>query len=112
MRPAALLRWIAAALVALGALFPPAALAQARYYWKSLSDANVVPVIFESLSGNSNPADPAHTVAPGGNFSGTLGMAGYARTFSLFDRAAMAAIILPMGRVSGAVTVAGSTSAQ
>ena len=112
MRPVVLLRWIAAALVALGALFPPAALAQARWYWKSLSDANAIPVMFESLSGNTNPADPAHIVAPGGNFSGALAMAGYARTFSLFDRAAMAAIIVPMGRVSGEVTAAGSTFFQ
>ena len=112
MRPVAPIRWIAAAVVAMGVLCPPAALAQPRFYWKSLSDANGVPVIFESLSGNTNPADPAHTVTPGGDFSGTIGLAGYARTFSLLGRGASASIIVPMGRVSGEVTVAGRTFTQ
>jgi hypothetical protein len=112
MRPAALLRSIAVALIALAALFPPAAAAQARYYWKSLAGANVVPFIFETLSGNANPADPAHIVAPGGEFSGTLGVAGYSRMFSLFDRGAMAALIVPMGHVSGTVTAPGGTVSQ
>jgi hypothetical protein len=51
-------------------------------------------------------------VAPGAEVEATLALAGYARTFSLFDRAAMAAILLPMGRVSGDVTVAGRTFSQ
>jgi hypothetical protein len=71
-----------------------------------------VPLIFESISGNTNPFDPAHIVTPGANFDATLAIAGYARTFSLFDRAAMAAILLPMGRVSGDVTLAGKTFNQ
>ena len=112
MRVVASLRWVAAAMLAMGALFPLQTLAQPRFYWKTLSDANAVPLIFESMSGNTNPFDPAHTVTPGANFSGALGMAGYAHTFSLFERAAMGAIILPMGRVSGEVTVAGSSAAQ
>jgi hypothetical protein len=41
-----------------------------------------------------------------------VALAGYARTFSLFDRAAMAAVLLPMGRISGDVTVAGRTFNQ
>jgi hypothetical protein len=36
----------------------------------------------------------------------TMALVGYAHTYSLFDRAAMGAILLPMGRVSGEVTVA------
>jgi hypothetical protein len=51
-------------------------------------------------------------VTPGADFDATLALAGYARTFSLFDRAAMAAILLPMGRISGDVTVAGRTTNQ
>ena len=104
MRPVALLRSIAVALIALGALFPPAAEAQARYYWKTLDGTNVVPVIFEALSGNANPADPAHIVVPGANVSALLGVAGYTRMFSLFDRGAMAALIVPMGHISGEAT--------
>jgi hypothetical protein len=101
-------------MLAMGTLCPPQVLAQvpARFYWKSLSDANAVPVIVNSMSGNTNPFDPAHTVTPGANFDATVALAGYARTFSLFDRAAMGAILLPMGRVSGDVTVAGRTFNQ
>jgi len=64
---------------------------------KTLSDANAVPVIFNSVSGNTNPFDPSHTVTPGASFDATMAIAGYARTFSLFDRAAMAAVLVPMG---------------
>jgi hypothetical protein len=83
-----------------------------RCYWKTLSGGSAVPLIFNSISGNTNPFDPAHTVTPGADFDGTLAIAGYAQTFSLFDRSAMAAILLPMGRVSGDVAVAGATAKQ
>ena len=112
MKPVAWLRWVAAAMLVLGALSSPRALAQPRFYWKSLSDANAVPLIVNSISGNTNPFDPAHLVTPGANFSGTLAIAGYARTFSLFDRATMVAVIVPMGRVSGEVTGAGGSTVQ
>ncbi len=84
----------------------------ARFYWKSLSGGNAVPVIFNSLSGNANPFDPANTVVQGANFDATMALVGYAHTYSLFDRAAMGAILLPMGRVSGEVTVGSLTSKQ
>ena len=114
MKPVARLRLVVAALLALGALCPLQARAQvpARFYWKSLSGGGGVPLIFESLSGNTNPFDPAHTVTAGANFDATMAMAGYAHTFTLFDRSAMAAVILPMGRISGEVTAAGKTSTQ
>jgi Putative MetA-pathway of phenol degradation len=114
MKTVAWLRLVVATIFAVGALCPPQALAQvpARFYWKSLSDANAVPVIVNSVSGNTNPFDPAHIVAPGSSVDATVAIAGYARTFSMFDRAAMAAILLPMGRVSGDVTVAGRTFSQ
>jgi hypothetical protein len=112
--PAAWRRWLIATTLAVGALCPPQALAQvpARFYWKSLSDANAVPFIFNSISGNTNPFDASHTVTPGAEIDATLALAGYARTFSLFDHAAMAAILLPMGRVSGDLTVAGRSFSQ
>jgi len=101
-----------ALVLAMGALYPPQALAQvpARFYWKTLSGANAVPVIFQSISGNTNPFDPAHIVTRGADFDANLGLAGYARTVSLFHRAAMAAILEPMGRISGDVTAAGRSS--
>jgi hypothetical protein len=114
MKPDAWLPLVVATILAMGTLCPPQALAQlpARFYWKSLADANAVPLIVESLSGNSNPFDSAHTVAPGASVDATLALAGYVRTFSLFDRAAMAAIIVPMGHVSGEITVAGKSYNQ
>jgi hypothetical protein len=100
-----------ASALALGALAPLPASAQvpARFYWKTLSDANAVPLIVNSMSGNTNPFDPAHIVAPGSNIDGTLALVGYARTFTLFDRSAMAAVLVPMGRLSGDVTAKGRT---
>jgi hypothetical protein len=114
MKSIAWLRLVVLTMVAMGALCPPQALAQvpARFYLKSLSDANAVPIIFNSISGNTNPFDPAHTVNAGGNIDATMALAGYAHTFTLADRSAMAAILLPMGRVSGEVTAAGKTSNQ
>jgi hypothetical protein len=100
--------------LALGAICPPLAQAQvpARFYWKSLSGGSAVPLIVNSISGNTNPFDPAHTVAPGGNVDGTLAIVGYAQTFELFDRSTLAAILLPMGRVSGELTVGGRSFNQ
>ena len=114
MKPVAWLRLVVAALLALGALCPLQARAQvpARFYWKSLSGGSAVPLIFESLSGNTNPFDPAHTVMAGANFDATMALAGYAHTFTLLDRSALAALILPMGRISGEVAVDGRTSSQ
>jgi Putative MetA-pathway of phenol degradation len=107
-------RLLGAFLAIIGVLGLTEAQAQmpARFYLKSLSDANAVPVIFNSISGNTNPFDPAHTVTPGAQFDATMALAGYAHTFSLFDRAALAAVILPMGRISGDVTVAGRSVSQ
>ena len=70
--------WAAAALLALAALFPPQVLAQvpARFYWKNLSGGNAVPVIFNSLSGNANPFDPANTVVPNAEFDATRELMG------------------------------------
>jgi len=100
------------AMLAIAALNPALAQMPARFYWDTLAGSNAVPLIFESISGNTNPFDPAHIVTPGGNFDATMAIAGYARTFALFDRSAMAAILLPMGRISGDVSVAGRTFSQ
>ena len=112
--PAFLLRLVVAAVVTVGLFGPLRAPAQmpARFYWKSLSGASAVPVIYESMSGNTNPFDPSHTVDPGANFDATLALAGYAFTFPLADRSTMAAVILPMGRITGQVTAAGRTSQE
>ena len=114
MKQGAWLWLIVTTMLAMGAFCPTLTLAQvpARFYWKTLSDANAVPLIINSLSGNTNPFDPAHTVTAGADVNATLALAGYARTFSLFDRASMAAILLPMGHISGDLTVAGRSFSQ
>jgi hypothetical protein len=112
--PSNLAHWAAVAVLALAVLCPQLALAQmpARFYWKSLSGGSAVPLVVNSISGNTNPFDPAHIVAPGGKIDGTLAFVGYAQAFELFDRSAMAAILLPLGRVSGELTVAGRSFNQ
>jgi hypothetical protein len=114
MKTYAWLRVAAVTVLAMGALLPAQSSAQVpgRFYWKSLSGANGVPVIYNSISGNTNPFDPGHTVTPDANFDGTLAMVGFAHTYTLWDRSAMAAIILPMGRVSGEVNIGGKTVSQ
>jgi len=112
MKPVIWARWAAATALAMAALCPPQVLAQvpARFYWKSLSGANAVPVIFNSLSGNTNPFDPSNRVTPDANFDATMAMTGWAHTYTLGDRSAMGAVILPMGRVSGGVGPISETS--
>jgi len=102
---------VAASVLAAGALCAPPASAQvpARFYWKSLSGGNAVPLIVNSMSGNTNPFDPALTRNADASFEGTLTLAGYGHTFSLFDRATMVAVLLPMGRLSGEVIANGET---
>jgi len=111
---AAWLGFFVVTLLAMGALCASQALAQvpARFYWKTLSDANAVPVIFNYVTGNTNPFNPAHTPTAGADVNAALALPGYARTFSLFDRASMAAIIMPMGHISGEITAAGRTFKQ
>jgi hypothetical protein len=106
MKPVAWLRWLVATVLAAGALCPPQALAQdpPRTYWKYLSDGNATPLLFQTISGNSNPFDPAHLVTPDATFDATMAIMAYAHTFSLFDRAAVGTIMLPMGRLSGGVS--------
>jgi hypothetical protein len=107
--------WLAIALTLTMATACPRdgrALAPARFYWDTLSNSNAFPLIVQSINGNTNPFDPAHVVTPGADFDATLAFAGYAHTFSLFDRSAMAAILVPVGRISGDVTVAGNTFNQ
>jgi hypothetical protein len=106
MNPLACLRGIGLALLATGILCPLTAMSQVppRFYWKSLAGGNAVPLIVTSMTGNTNPFDSSHLVTPGAEFEGTLALAGYAHTFALFERSAMAAVLLPMGRLSGDVT--------
>jgi hypothetical protein len=114
MKPVVSFSWRGAALLVMSALCASQASAQvpARFYWKSLSGANAVPVVVNSISGNTNPFDPAHVVAPDAEVDATLLLSGYAHTFTLFERSAMGALIVPMGRISGEVTAAGSTLKQ
>ncbi len=102
--------------LAVVALLPPA-LARAqgdgpRSYWKGLSGTNVIPIIFTTVSGNTNPFDPSHTVLADGNFDATLMLAGYAKALDLSGRAATASVLVPMGSLSGQAVVDGKTFGQ
>jgi hypothetical protein len=104
------LAW-ALALGALGAT-PLSAQVPARFYWKTLSGTNAVPLIVNSISGNTNPFDPAHLVSPGGNVEATLAIGGYGRAFTLFGRGALVAVLVPMGNISAEVSAADQTLRQ
>jgi hypothetical protein len=107
-------RHIATAIFALTIIGPMFALAQIppRFYWKSLADANAVPVIFQSLSGNANPLDPAYVVSPDSSVDANILTAGYAKMLPLFDRTLTLAVLEPVGRISSSTTFAGRTSPQ
>ena len=102
---------LAIAFVAAGAT-PSSSQVPPRFYWKSLIGGRAVPVIGMSMSGNANPIDPAHTVLPEASFEATVAIVGYAHTFTLFDRSAMAAVLVPMGRLSGEATIFGRTFSE
>ena len=103
------MRLTVATLLVAGALCPPRATAQARFYWKSLAGTNVIPLVVTSASGNTNPFDPGHVVTAGAKIDAMLATAGYSRMFSLLDRGGMIAVLAPMGRISGEVTANGES---
>ena len=94
------------AAIALALACPMLAQAQVppRFYLKSLAGANAVPLIYQSLSGNVNPLDPAYVVAPQASIDAEVLIAGYAKMLPLFDRTATVAILQPMGRISSIAT--------
>jgi hypothetical protein len=95
-------------------VFPTAASAQvpARFYWKSLVGGNALPMIYMDVSGNANPLDPANNVLPESGIDASIALGGYATTFTLFGRSAMAAALIPMGRVSGSGSALGQDFSQ
>ena len=76
-----------------------------RFYWKTLEGTNAVPLIYQSISGNANPQDPALLVTPDAEFEAELLIGGYAKILSVFKRSALVAVLLPMGRIDSEVTV-------
>jgi hypothetical protein len=108
--------YLPVAIIALIMLCQMSALAQVppRFYWQSLSGANAVPVIFQSLSGNANPVDPAHFVSPyiSGSVDANVLVAGYAKMLPLFDRTLTLAVLEPMGRISGDAIVNGAVTSE
>ncbi len=112
--PVARLWLTVAAILTFAALCPQQAQAQvpARFYLKPLAGVSAIPLIFESISGNTNPFDPSHRVTLGADsveLDATMALAGYALTFPLFERSAMAAILVPMGHISGEAIKGGTT---
>ncbi len=108
------LQWLLALAFFAVVAFPAPADAQVppRFYWKSLIGGNAVPVIYMDMSGNVNPFDPALFVIPESNVNASVALGGYARTFSLFNRSALVAALLPMGRISGEASLFDRTFKQ
>lgn len=104
-----------AAITLLTLLLPALAHAQGdgpRFYWKGLSGTNVIPVVFTTISGNTNPFDPSHTVLADSSVDATLMLAGFAKALALSDRAASFSVLVPMGSISGLVVVDGKAVTQ
>jgi hypothetical protein len=78
-----------------------------RSYWKSLMGTNAIILIHNNMGGNANPLDPSHNVLPGSNFEAETTMAGYAKMLPLFKRAALISALVPMGKITGDVSVNG-----
>ena len=98
--------------LALLALSTPS-FAQPRSYWKPYNGMWSVPLRYQSLSGNVNPADPANVVNPGVDFDADILQAGFYKAFDLFGRAASATALLPMGRVEASgVPMTGNESSS
>jgi hypothetical protein len=81
--------------IAANAQVPP------RFYWKTLQGTNAVPVIAMSVSGNVNPLDPSYHLDPTASLSAEVAIAGYAKMFPVWNKAAMLAVLVPMGRIEG-----------
>lgn len=78
-----------------------------RFYWKGLMGTNAIPMIGSSMGGNANPLDRSNLVIPGSNFESTTSMVGYAKMLPFGKRSGMVSLIVPMGRLSGEVTLNG-----
>ena len=94
--------WIAVAIVA-GMFASVAANAQVppRFYWKTLQGTNAVPVIAMSASGNSNPLDRSLRFDPSASLSADIAIPGFAKMLPVWNKAAMLAVLVPMGRIEG-----------
>jgi len=105
--------WFVVAVV-LGMFGSMAANAQVppRFYWKTLQGTNAVPVIAMSASGNTNPLDPSHNFDPSSSLSADIAIAGYAKMFPVWNKAAMLAVLVPMGRIEGDFLAGGSLSRE
>lgn len=107
-------QWAIAVTIFIMMTFPTSSDAQVppRFYWKNLIGGSALPVIYMDISGNVNPLDGSNFVIPDSRVDAKVVLAGYARTFTLFNRPALAAALLPVGRVSGEATLFGTTFSQ
>ena len=72
-----------------------------RSYWKTLQGTNAIPVIALSASGNVNPLDRSLSLDPSSSLSADVAIAGYVKMFPVWNKAAMLAVLVPMGRIEG-----------
>lgn len=78
-----------------------------RFYWKGLMGINAIPLIGSSMGGNANPLDHSYNVIPGANFESSTSMVGYAKMLPIGKRSGMVSVMVPMGRLSGDVSLNG-----
>lgn len=80
----------------------------ARFYWKGLAGTNAIPVIGSTMGGNANPLDRSNNVVPGSNFESSTSLVGYAKMLPFGKRSGMVSVMVPMGQLSGEVSLDGN----
>jgi hypothetical protein len=110
--------WRAGLMAWIMAVSPQSLLAQGdgpRTHWKEmLTDTNIVNLTYLHASGNVNPLDPSYSLLLGvdADFTADLALVGYSRSFSLFDRTAVASALWPVGELQADTTTLMTTTSE
>jgi hypothetical protein len=108
--------WLAGLLASIVAVSPQSLLAQGdgpRAHGKEmLTNSNILSMTYLHGSGNVNPLDPAYSILRGvdADFTADVALVGYSRSFCLFDRTAVASILMPVGELKANMTTPMSTT--
>ena len=100
--------WSVAVLVLVAALWPGSAFAQGdgpRVHSKELlAHTSLFSLGYIHASGNANGLDPAHSILVDADFEIDLALLGFSHSFPLFDRTAVASLVLPAGELEAEVS--------
>lgn len=84
----------------------------ARVYWKTLAGASAITFWPMVMTGNANPLDPSHTVAPDASFDALVAIVGAHKVLPIAGRSSTLSLFLPVGNVSANIDTARGNKAQ